>query len=95
MGYIKVVELTTVVLYYSCRDTGEEVFKMSLDVKPSYCKGCGICVTFCPKQVLALDEKGKIFVKDPEKCTDCGQCELRCPDFAIKLVKTGRGESNG
>lgn len=68
---------------------------MALDIKPNFCKGCGICVAFCPKQVLALDEKGKIYAKDLDKCIHCGQCELRCPDFAIKVLKTSKGETNG
>ncbi len=68
---------------------------MALDITPKYCKGCGICVAFCPKKILALDDKGKIYVTDPDKCIACGQCELRCPDYAIRLIKPGKGESNG
>ncbi|WP_425448668.1 4Fe-4S binding protein [Dethiothermospora halolimnae] len=55
-----------------------------LVVKPDWCKGCGICVAFCPKNVLELKE-GKINIKDIESCIECGQCELRCPDYAIYL----------
>ncbi len=51
------------------------------------CKGCGICVEFCPKKVLQLDKLGKIFVARPEDCIACGQCELRCPDYAIFVDK--------
>ena len=61
---------------------------MALAINQKYCKGCGICVAFCPKKVLALDEKGKVCVAAPEKCIACGLCELRCPDFAVKLTKT-------
>lgn len=68
---------------------------MALDITQKYCKGCGICVAFCPKKILALDDKGKIFVTDPDKCIACGQCELRCPDFAIKVTKPGKVDSNG
>ena len=65
---------------------------MALEIIPKFCKGCGICVAFCPKKILALDELGKIYVTEPEKCIACGQCELRCPDYAIKVRKGGAGK---
>lgn len=64
---------------------------MALELNQKLCKGCNICVAFCPKGVLALDDLGKIYAKEPEKCIECGQCELRCPDFAIKVIKEKRG----
>lgn len=63
---------------------------MALTINTKYCKGCNICVAFCPKQVLELDEVGKVYVKHPEKCIACGQCELRCPDYVIKVIKETR-----
>ncbi|MDU5079989.1 4Fe-4S binding protein [uncultured Tissierella sp.] len=56
----------------------------SLTVDKNWCKGCGICVVFCPKNVLEIKD-GKVNIKDLESCIQCGQCELRCPDFAIYL----------
>lgn len=56
----------------------------SLTVDKKWCKGCGICVAFCPKNVLEIKD-GKINIKDLDSCIQCGQCELRCPDFAIYL----------
>ena len=57
-----------------------------------WCKGCMICVEFCPENVLEYDpETGKVFVAHPERCTQCGRCELRCPDFAITRVKRENG----
>ncbi|TAH61727.1 MAG: 4Fe-4S dicluster domain-containing protein [Gottschalkiaceae bacterium] len=55
-----------------------------LKLKVEWCKGCGICVEFCPKNVLEL-KQGKINIKNLEACIKCGQCELRCPDYAIYL----------
>lgn len=55
-----------------------------VQVNPGWCKGCGICVEFCPGRVLGL-VTGKIRVLFPEKCIKCGLCELRCPDYAIWL----------
>ncbi len=56
----------------------------SLNVEENLCKGCGICVAFCPKSVLGLKE-GKVSIENLDACIKCGQCELRCPDFAIYL----------
>ncbi|MDP2791805.1 MAG: 4Fe-4S binding protein [Rectinemataceae bacterium] len=53
-------------------------------VRERYCKGCGICVSFCPKQVLVL-KNGKVFPERPELCIGCRMCELRCPDYAIEI----------
>lgn len=50
-----------------------------------WCKRCGICVAFCPKQVLGRDEKGAPMVVRPENCIGCRFCELHCPDFAITV----------
>lgn len=54
-----------------------------LIINSAWCKGCGICVAFCPKKVLML-KREKVYVA-AEGCILCGQCELRCPDYAIYL----------
>ncbi|UCD70931.1 MAG: 4Fe-4S binding protein [Syntrophobacterales bacterium] len=56
-----------------------------IDIFKAWCKACGICVAFCPKGVLAIDEEGYPFVEDLDSCTGCGWCEIRCPDFAITV----------
>ncbi len=54
-------------------------------INREWCKSCGICVAFCPKEVLVLDDDGKAFWAHPEKGKKCGLGELRCPDLAIEL----------
>jgi 2-oxoglutarate ferredoxin oxidoreductase subunit delta len=49
-----------------------------------WCKGCGICVEFCPKDVFEMGPDGHAEVVFPEQCADCGLCVVLCPDFAIK-----------
>jgi 2-oxoglutarate ferredoxin oxidoreductase subunit delta len=52
-----------------------------------WCKGCGICVAFCPKNVLELNEEEKVISPRIEDCIYCSLCEIRCPDFAIQVYK--------
>lgn len=53
----------------------------------NWCKGCGICVAFCPTGVLALDSDDHPVVVQPEKCTACHWCDTHCPDLAIIVKK--------
>lgn len=55
-----------------------------------FCKGCRICVDFCPTGTLDLDDRFKITVAHPEKCIGCRMCEMRCPDMAIYVKKSER-----
>jgi len=56
-------------------------------INREWCKGCNICVAFCPNEVLTLDDDEKACWSHPEKCKKCGLCEMRCPDIAIELVR--------
>ncbi|MBU0718717.1 MAG: 4Fe-4S binding protein [Planctomycetes bacterium] len=62
-------------------------------VDENYCKGCGVCVYICARNVLALSKEVnrrgfyQPLVVDEAKCTGCRQCELFCPDLAIFLVE--------
>lgn len=55
-------------------------------INREWCKGCGICVAFCPKHVLELDERDKVVAIRPADCIACRFCELRCPDLAIEII---------
>jgi len=50
-----------------------------------WCKKCGICRAFCPKNVIGQDESGGPVFERPEDCIGCRFCELHCPDFAITV----------
>jgi 2-oxoglutarate ferredoxin oxidoreductase subunit delta len=65
-----------------------------LAINREWCKGCGICVAFCPKKVLELDSKDEVTTVRPEDCICCGLWEIRCPDLAIDVV-TEQDNTNG
>ena len=60
-------------------------------VDPERCKGCGLCVTACPKNVLAIDTemntRGYVPAHQarPEDCIFCAICATICPDVAITI----------
>ncbi len=61
-----------------------------LVLNAAWCKGCGICVAFCPKNVLDIQNE-KVMIKNEADCVYCGQCEQRCPDYAIYVEKIEEG----
>lgn len=67
-----------------------------IEVNELYCKGCSLCVSACPKEVLALDME-RLTPKGyhpaylyQEGCTGCGICAVVCPDAAITVHREVR-----
>ena len=56
----------------------------TLVIQESWCKGCGICVAFCPRGALTLINDKAVLINEPV-CTLCGFCEQLCPDYAIYI----------
>lgn len=56
-----------------------------------YCKGCGLCMEFCPKKCLSFTDKRKgvygneVIECNIDECIQCKICERICPDGAIKI----------
>ncbi len=67
-------------------------YKYSIDIE--YCKGCGLCVTVCPKKVLEISSqvssKGYFpaYQARPDDCVFCATCCRICPDVAITITET-------
>lgn len=63
-------------------------------IKDDHCKGCGLCVSVCPKKILRISEhrlNAKGFrpaeVADPAQCIACAFCATICPDVVITVEK--------
>lgn len=57
------------------------------------CKGCGYCIEFCPRNILAFSKRfNKKGYHPPELlqtdgCVNCHYCEIICPEFAIYSIE--------
>ena len=79
----------------SRQDSGDSTAcaKAYVIIKPELCKACGLCVEFCPKNVLkkgkAINNMGYEYtVYCGEGCIGCGTCFYVCPEpDAIQVFK--------
>ena len=66
---------------------------MAIYIDEKICKGCKLCIHFCPNNVFQMrnkvNDKGFVIpeVANESKCTKCKLCELTCPDLAIFIEK--------
>ncbi|MFO7881850.1 MAG: 4Fe-4S binding protein [Kosmotogaceae bacterium] len=67
--------------------------KNFVEIDKERCKGCGLCIEYCPKNVLSFSEKFNskgyhpAHQHDMENCIGCGFCYMMCPDTAITVYK--------
>lgn len=65
--------------------------KKDLLIDIARCKGCELCVFYCPQKCLKLSAKFNsaghhpVELFKPEKCTFCGICYIMCPDYVITI----------
>lgn len=57
------------------------------------CKSCGMCVSVCPRKILAVSDRPNkkgyypVTVTEPGQCTGCALCGIVCPDVALEIYR--------
>ncbi|HJX70127.1 MAG TPA: 4Fe-4S binding protein [Dehalococcoidia bacterium] len=66
--------------------------KSEVVIDEAWCKGCGLCVYFCPRGCIEMTKdklgpQGNLLpvFNHPENCNTCGICTRMCPDLAIEV----------
>ncbi len=66
-----------------------------ITINQDHCKGCTLCSTVCPQNVIFMAEnqlnaKGyhpALFVDPDGDCTGCAVCAIICPDVCITVYR--------
>jgi 2-oxoglutarate ferredoxin oxidoreductase subunit delta len=62
-------------------------------IKQDRCKGCLLCIDFCPKGLIVVDKElnrngvRPVQFKEAGACLGCSMCALICPDCCIEVYK--------
>ena len=73
---------------------------IQIHIDDSLCKGCALCVYYCPRDVFAMGRRSNpkgytlVEIRDEAACVGCRLCEIACPDLALYIERTeptGRG----
>jgi len=70
-----------------------------IEITENLCKGCDICIEFCPTGVFdkssKLNRRGYYLpvVARVEDCTGCLICDLMCPEMAIIIEESKKPKS--
>lgn len=63
------------------------------------CKGCEICITACPTDVISMTKEVNVkgyayaYMSTPEACTGCSHCATVCPDGVITVYRTKKASA--
>ncbi len=67
--------------------------KGSIVINQVLCKGCELCIAFCPKKSITLSDKlnaaGYLPSRfaDMGECNGCATCATVCPEVAIEVYR--------
>ncbi|MEX1308221.1 MAG: 4Fe-4S binding protein [Eubacteriales bacterium] len=65
-----------------------------VEILTDVCKGCGLCVSVCPKGIMSLstdviNAKGyaPVTITAMQECIGCAACAKVCPDAVLSVFK--------
>ncbi len=64
-----------------------------IEINQTLCKGCELCIAFCPKNLITLSDKLNAAgylpstFKETAECTGCAVCAIVCPEVAIEVYR--------
>jgi 2-oxoglutarate ferredoxin oxidoreductase subunit delta len=66
--------------------------KQKIKINEERCKGCAVCIQFCPLKLLSINPQkinhagyNVVCINELDKCIGCGMCAMMCPDQALKM----------
>ena len=63
----------------------------SVRIDTEVCKGCELCITACPPEVLSMstdvNHLGYRYPQLHPGCTGCAACLFVCPDFCLEVFR--------
>ena len=70
-----------------------KVVKGYIQIDQEFCKGCQLCISFCPKGCIDITEHlnttgyQPVALNDSNSCSGCAVCALVCPEVAIEVYR--------
>lgn len=66
--------------------------KGEIKIDKERCKGCGLCITVCPKKDIKISKKSNKAGYFPAQaknnyCVGCADCATVCPEACIEVYK--------
>jgi len=64
-----------------------------IEIDREFCKGCQMCIAFCPKNAISTSDKLNangyqvVSFNGNGECTGCAVCALVCPEAAIEVYR--------
>lgn len=63
-----------------------------IKINTERCKGCGLCITVCPKNSIVLSKRPNKHGYFPAQannhdCSGCAACAIICPDAVIEVSR--------